>query len=42
MLRKTGLEYSSLFVGLGVGVLGEMSEKLISKSVDENGDGLDV
>jgi len=37
------LEYNSLFVGLGVfGVWGAMSEKIVGKVVDENGDGLDV
>jgi hypothetical protein len=32
----------SLFVGLVVGVRGAMSEKFVSKSVDGNGDGLNV
>ena len=36
------LEYNSVFVGLGVGVGGAMSEKFVSKAVDENGNGLDV
>jgi hypothetical protein len=35
-------EYNSLFVGLGGGVLGAMSEKFVSKAVYKNGDGLDV
>ena len=36
------LEYNSLFVGLGGWVWGAMSETFGSKTVDENGDGLDV
>jgi hypothetical protein len=42
-LRNTGPEYNTVFVGLGGwGVGGAMSEKFVSKAVDENGDGLDV
>ena len=35
------LEYNSLFVGLRGSVVRGSERKIISKSVDENGDGLD-
>ena len=40
-VNQVGLSIISSLLDLGVGVYGAMSEKIDSKAVDENGDGLD-